>query len=306
MKKQSVVNGLSRTIHKAGFQLKKHSPEILVVAGVVGVVTSTVLACRATTKASKVLEKTKQDTERYHELVEDETVDYTEEDLQNDIKISYVKTGVEIVKLYAPAVALGALSLTGIVASHHILRKRNIALAAAYTVVDKSFKEYRGRVIERFGAELDKELKYNIQKKEVEVVEVDEDGKEKTVKKTVSTISQPFYSQYARVFDDGCTGWTKNSEFNLNFLRQQQNWANELLQSRGYLFLNEVYESLGIPKTQAGQAVGWVIDGNGDNYVDFGIYDIYNEKARDFVNGYEKTIILDFNVDGSILEHFEE
>ena len=198
-------------------------------------------------------------------------------------------------------------------ASNNILRKRNVALAAAYTAVDRGFKEYRGRVIERFGEELDKELKYNLKAREVEEVVVDENGKETTVKKTIHTTdidpSDPnSYSQYARFYDDGCTGWEKDSEHNLFFLKCQQNYANELLRSRGYLFLNEVYDMIGVPRSKAGQVVGWRYDEKnptGDNYVDFGIFDIHNEKSRDFVNGYERTILLDFNVDGEILHYMK-
>ena len=91
---------------------------------------------------------------------------------------------------------------------------------------------------------------------------------------------------------------------NLSFLKCQQKYANDLLVAHGYLFLNQVYEMLGIPKTKAGQVVGWIYDKKNpqhDNYVDFGIYDLHNERKRDFVNGYERSILLDFNVDGDIL-----
>lgn len=118
-------------------------------------------------------------------------------------------------------------------------------------------------------------------------------------------------SQYARFFDETSPYWTKDSEYNLFFLRAQQNHANELLRSRynrdegriGYLFLNEVYEMLGLPKTAAGQIVGWVYKENnidGDNYVDFGIYNI--DRNAKFVNGFENSVLLDFNVDGPIID----
>ena len=190
-------------------------------------------------------------------------------------------------------------------ASNNILRKRNIALAAAYATVDTSFKEYRNRVIDRFGKELDRELKYNIKSKEIEETVVDDKGKEKTVKKTIEVADPNTYSDYARFFDDGCIGWDKDAEYNLMFLKQQQNYANEMLKSKGHLFLNEVYDMLGIPRTKAGQVVGWIYDEKnpvGDNFVDFGLYDMHREAVRDFVNGYERTILLDFNVDGNIWE----
>lgn len=301
------MSKLTRTLNRVGLKLKKHSPEILVVTGVVGTVASAVMACKATTKIDEVLAETKDNIDKTKDYVEKKgfSEKYTEEDYKKDLTIFYAKGGLELVKLYAPSVALGALSITAILSGHNVLRKRNVALAAAYATVEKGFKEYRGRVVERFGEELDRELKYNIKAKEVEETTVDEKtGEEKITKKTVNVADPNNYSTYARFFDDGCTGWTKDPEYNLMFLKNQQRYANDLLKSRGHLFLNEVYDMLGIPRTKAGQVVGWIYDEeypNGDNFVDFGIYDLYNEKARDFVNGYEKTILLDFNVDGDIM-----
>ena len=278
----------------------------MVTAGVIGVVTSAVMACKATTKASSIVDEMKEEMDKIREavdMVDEET--YSKEDVKRDTAIVYLQTGVKFAKLYGASIALGTLSITSILVGHNILRKRNLALAAAYTAIDTSFKAYRGRVVERFGKELDKELRYNIKAKEVEETTVDEKtGEEKVTKKTVNVADPNNYSSYARFFDDGCTGWTKDPEYNLMFLKNQQRYANDLLKSRGHLFLNEVYDMLGIPRTKAGQVVGWIYDEeypNGDNFVDFGIYDLYNEKARDFVNGYEKTILLDFNVDGDIM-----
>ena len=308
MKNLAILNNMSRTFSKVNFQLKKHSPEIMVIAGVVGVVTSAVMACKATTKVNDILEETKEKTSQVHDVLADESISkekYSEEDGKKDLAIIYTQAGVKFIKLYGPSIALGALSIASILTSHHIMRKRNIALAAAYTAIDTSFKGYRNRVIERFGDELDKELRYNIKAKEIEETVVDENGEEQTVKKTVNVVDPTVFSDYAKCYDDGCAGWTKDAEMNLYFLKRQQDWANERLKSRGYLFLNEVYDMLGIPRTKAGQCVGWVYDEknpHGDNFVDFGIYNLYNEKSRDFVNGYERVIWLDFNVDGNILD----
>jgi hypothetical protein len=324
MKKFEFMNNMTRTFHKVGFQLKKHSPEIMLIAGVAGTVASAVMACKATTKVQEILEETKGEVNQVHAVLADENLryeevkqddgalvkveKYTEEDSKKDLAIIYFRSGMKFAKLYGPSILLGAVSITSILASHNIMRKRNVALAAAYTAVDKSFKGYRSRVIERFGEQLDKELRYNIKAKEIETVVTDENGEEKIIKETVITAEDTnpnFYSDYAKCFDNGCTGWTKDAELNKMFLRRQQDWANDRLKARGYLFLNEVYESLGIPKTKAGQIVGWVYDAKnprGDNYVDFGIYNIHNEQARDFVNGYERSIWLDFNVDGNILD----
>lgn len=307
LNKTDIVNKATRTFHMTGLKLKKHSPEILAVAGVVGIVTSTVMACKATTKVSTVLDKAKQDIEVIHTVAETKPEEYTAEDSKKDLAIVYAQTGVELVKLYGPAVVLGTLSITSMLASNNILRKRNVALAAAYSTVDKGFKEYRGRVVERFGEAMDKELRYNLKAKEIEEVVVNEDGTESVVKKTINVIDDPNgYSEFARFFDDSCPGWEEDPHFRLMFLKNQQNYANDKLQTQGYLFLNDVYEMLGFPKTKAGQMVGWIYDEVmpiGDNFVDFGIFNANKVAAREFVNGYEPVILLDFNIDGNILDY---
>ena len=303
--KSTIMNSVSRSFHKAGLKLKKHSPEILIVVGVVGTVTSAVMACKATTKVNDILEDAKATVDAIHEVA-DTSEEYTNEDKNKALGITYVKTGLKFAKLYGPSVALGVASLGCIIASNGVLRKRNMALAAAYATEHIGFKEYRDRVIDRFGKELDKELKYNLKAREIEEVVVDENGEEKTVKTTV-TVAEGFNetSEYARFFCEGNPGWEKDAEHNLYYLRCQQNFANDLLKERGHLFLNEVYDMLGIPRTRAGQEVGWIYDEEhpiGDNYVDFGIYDVRDERKREFVNGRERSILLDFNVDGYILE----
>ena len=308
MKVKEIINSVSYNAHRIGFKIKKASPEIMVVAGVVGVVTSTVMACKATTKVNDILEETRKQVDDVHNVLDSDVVsedEYNNDDAKKDLAIIYAQAGVKLIKLYAPSVIVGALSITGILASHKILKKRNVALTAAYATIDRSFKEYRGRVVERFGKELDRELRYNIKAQEIEEKTVDKDGNEIVEKKTISVVDPNMYSDYARIFDNGSMGWTKDPEYNLMFLKLQQNQANDRLRAQGYLFLNDVYDMLGIPRTKAGQIVGWIYDEDnpvGDNFVDFGIYDIYNEKACDFVNGRERSIVLDFNVDGNILD----
>lgn len=308
MKVKEIINSVSYNAHRIGFKIKKASPEIMVVAGVVGVVTSTVMACKATTKVNDILEETKKQVDDVHNVLDSDVIteeEYNNDDAKKDLAIIYTQAGIELIKLYAPSVIVGALSITGILASHKILKKRNVALTAAYATIDRSFKEYRGRVVERFGKELDRELRYNIKAQEIEEKTVDKDGNETIEKKTISVVDPNMYSDYARIFDNGSMGWTKDPEYNLMFLKLQQNQANDRLRAQGYLFLNDVYDMLGIPRTKAGQIVGWIYDEEnpvGDNFVDFGIYDIYNEKACDFVNGRERSIVLDFNVDGNILD----
>ena len=309
MSKNELMTTMSRNIHKIGFSLKKHSPEILVVAGAVGAVASAVMACKATLKVHEIVEEKDETLAEIQEAVENGEnkagSDYTEEDARKDVGKLYLQTGMKFAKLYGPAVLLGTLSITAMVSSSVILKKRNVAIMAAYTTLDKGFKEYRGRVVERFGKELDQELRYNIKAKEIEETVVKEDGSEETVKKTVNVIDPTSVSDYAVIYDDGCNGWTKDPELNKFFLKSQERYANDRLKAKGHLFLNEVYDMLGIPRTKAGQIVGWIYDEkhpNGDNFVDFGMLNINDTKKRDFMNGYERNIVLDFNVDGPIYD----
>lgn len=307
MTKAELVTKTSRAFGKAKFQLKNHSPEILVVAGVVGVITSAVLACRATTKLNTVLEKSKAEVEKIHEEANDpvNAEEFTKKDEAKALTVVYAQTGLQLAKLYAPAVVLGALSITSILASNNILRKRNLALAAAYATVDKGFKEYRDRVVERFGKNVDRELRYNLKPTEIEETVIDEKtGKEKKVKKTIDLIGFDEPSGYAVFFDEHSRYWEKDANYNRMFVLSRQQWANDTLRANGHLFLNEVLEALGLDKTPEGQIVGWVYDTSsdpiGDNYVDFGIFECNRPATKDFMNGYERSVLLDFNVDGNI------
>ena len=311
---KTIVTG---ALGRAKLTVEKHSPEILLAAGIAGVVTSAVLACKATTKLDAVLENAKFEIDAVHaakergevtitdqETGEVVTEEYTDHDHKRDLAVVYLRAGVEFGKLYGPSILLGATSIACILASNNIIHKRNIALAAAYNVVDTGFKEYRNRVVDRFGEELDRELRYDIKAEQIEETVVNEKGKEKKVKKTVQYIADPnIYSPYARIFNEDCAGWDRDPAYSLTFLKQQENFANDKLRSRGHLFLNEVYDMLGIPRCAIGQEIGWLYDPKDDklqNFVDFGIFDIYNKAKQDFVNGFEKVIVLDFNVDGPI------
>lgn len=293
------VNGVaSKTIMK----LKKHSPEILVVAGIAGTVVSAVLACKATTKVAEILDETKGTLDTIHEGMKTGAIngqEYTTEDGKKGTVVVYAQTGMKLAKLYGPAIILGTLSITSILASNNILRKRNVALGAAYAAIGKSFKEYRGRVIERFGEQVDTELKYGIKAKKFEEIEVDpETGKEKKVKKTVMVADPNLQSDYAVYFDSKSRNYETNPDYNRMFLKAQQAFANDKLQTRGHLFLNEVLDDLDLPRTPAGQIVGWTKDGP-DGYVNFRIVEVERETED---GRHEPALLLDFNVEGNIWE----
>lgn len=300
--KTEILKSVNGVTSKAVMKLKKHSPEILVIAGIAGTVVSAVIACKATTKVGTILDETKETLDTIHEGMENGDIqghEYTAEDGKKDTVMVYTRTGVKLAKLYAPAVILGTLSITSILASNNILRKRNVALGAAYAAIDKSFKEYRGRVIERFGEQVDTELKYGIKAKKFEEVEVDpETGKEKKVKKTVMVTDPNLKSDYAVYFDNRSRCYETNNDYNLMFLKAQQAFANDKLQTRGHLFLNEVLDDLDLPRTPAGQIVGWTKDGP-DGYVNFRIVEVERE-TKD--GRHEPVLLLDFNVEGNVWE----
>ena len=299
---------LTRTVNRAGLKLKKHSPTILVVAGITGVVGSTVMACRATLKLNEVLETERDDLAKVHEYAEthDFTDKYTEADYNADVRSIYLRSAGKVVKLYAPAVIAGGLSIAAIVSSHKILNTRNAAISAAYAGVLKDYKDYRGRVIERFGKELDNELRYNVHAEEAEIKTVNEDGSESSETKTVNVAGVPQgFSELAVCFDDKCKGWNPNPEFTKTHLLRTQEFFNERLRAVGHVYLNEILEAFGMPGTKSGHMIGWVYneeDTSLSNCIDFGLFETFKEQTRDFMNGRDKFCWVDFNVDGNIYD----
>lgn len=288
---------ISKFTGKATLVLKKHSPEILVFLGIGGTVTGAVMACKATRKLDDVLFDHKERVE---------TAKKQDPDNKKELTKAYAHTGIQLVKLYGPSVTVGALSVSSILAGNNILRKRNVALAAAYAAVDQGFKDYRGRVVERFGAETDNELRHNLHREKIEETVEDENGKKKKVKREITVAGDGAPSDYARFFAKGeAKAAEVNDDYNLLFLKSQQELANHMLRAKGFLFLNDVYEMLGIDPSIPGQMVGWVYDKNddafGDNYVDFRIQEVYR-KSSDEPGDYRKVFLIDPNVDGGILE----
>lgn len=301
MKANEIMSKASGALNKIGFGLKKRSPEILVAVGVVGTVVSAVMACKATTKINTILDETKEQLDKIHEYAGNPDVaeKYNAEDAKKDTAIVYAQTGVKLAKLYAPAVGLGILSISSILASNNILRKRNMAISAALAAATQDFKDYRNRVIERFGKEVDHQLRYNIKAEEIEETVTDEKGKEKKVKKNIE-VADPNASGYVKYFTRSNPYWEDDSSYVEMFLRAQQNYANDKLKATGHLTLNDVYDMLGFHDSKAGMVVGWIYDldhPNGDNYVEF---DVKKVNLPNEQGGYEEAYAIDFNVDGNI------
>lgn len=285
---------IGRQVARNTLLVQKSSPGVLLGVGIVGMVGSTVLACRATLKMDEVLDEAKDKLNTAKTL---EHRDYSEKDRQRDVSLIYFQTSVKIARAYAPAIILGGISIYALTSSHQILSRRNAALTAAYAALEKGFSEYRERVVEKYGEDEDRNLRYGTREEEIT------DPKTKK-KKKVTRVALGEPSIYARFFDEGSSSWSREPEYNLIFLKCQQNYANDLLHSRGHVFLNEVYDMLGIPRSKAGAVVGWLLSAEGetDNFVNFGVFDGTSERARDFVNGSEGSILLDFNVDGVIYD----
>ena len=290
---------IKTAFNKAGFVLQKNSPEILVVTGVVGATVAAIMACRETLKVADVMDSAKKNMDYVHELKDEEAPEYKKELLKTCTTIS-----LDFAKLYGPSVALGAASIGCIFASHGIMTKRNMALASAYTAVDSAFKTYRKNVVDRFGADVDRDMAYGVSHEQITEDEVDENGKKKKVKKNIDIKTGiELATPYAVVFDNRSRNYERSEDLRRFFLKQVEGYTNQKLISQGHVFLNEVYDQLDLPRTEAGQIVGWYYDpknGSGDNFVDFNIQELHkrNDTMPELI---EEFTVIDFNVDGNIL-----
>lgn len=285
---------ITRAANKVWLSLKKHSPEILLGFGIAGGITGAVMACRATTKLDEVLKDAKFEIRNIkHEMEVREHADvYSEEDAKKDLALVYSKAALDVAKLYAPSLAVGGFSITCILSSHNIMSKRNVALSAAYDLASASFKDYRNRVVDRFGEQVDKELRYNTVNKKVEETTTDENGKTKKVK-SVAEISEPD-GYRAFFFDELSPSYTKDRDYNLMWLKSQQAFMNDKLRAKGYVFLNEVKEMLGYPPSKDGQMAGWIwdpYDAAKQDVIDFGII----QTGRQGEDSVEPAILLAFD-----------
>lgn len=280
---------------RLGGKISKHGPEILLTGGLVGMVATTVLTARATQKAAPEFDIMRQDIKDIEERRTNETLsEYSAKAYADDMIIAVKRQIGPVVKPYILPVAIGSLSIGAIIWSHRIMSSRNIALTAAYAVLNESYNKYRDRVREEFGDAVDKTIL---------ATERDEtDNKKENRDGTISRrVPGDLVSPYSVWFDENNPNYTNDPGLNLNFLRTQQTYFNDRLRAKGHVFLNEVYENLGFNHTSAGAVTGWVYDSDeGDNFIDFGIYDGNVQVNKDFLAGYEKQVLLDFNVDGVI------
>lgn len=278
---------------------QKHSPTILFAVGVVGMAATVVTACRATLKVDDVLVDAQKDIGRVKEHASLQTNQYTERDAKKDLTVVYIRSSAKVLKLYAPSIIIGVASIAALTGSHRILMSRNTGLIAAYSALQRGFDQYRARVIDEYGEEKDRELRYGTEM--VTVTSEDKNGPKKTKQKQLSSQNG---SMYARFFDPNNQNWETNPDYNLMFLRSQMNFLNDRLRTRGHVFLNEAYDALGFEHSKAGAVTGWLYGkGKGDQAIDFGIFDDASmTRFHDWITGRESGIWIDFNVDGVIYE----
>ena len=295
---------LRKSFKKAQLTVRKHSPEILMVAGVIGTVAGAVMACKETLELEDVLDECKQEKmelEEHYAMCEE----YSEDALKKDQVKLTIKQVAKIIKLYAPSVIMEATSIGVIFASNDIMRKRNASMAAAYATLNSMYKRYRQNVIESYGEEVDKDMRFGV--KHEKVTEIDEDGNKVKVDARIVDLDNTALaiSDYSRFFQMGCKGFDASSgRYNLLYLKGIQAMFNNKLIADGYVMLNDVYRELGFDTIPEGWSIGWVYDEAnpiGDNYIDFGLYEARNKNQR-AVNDWEPVILMDFNVDGNLYE----
>jgi len=298
LKLTTIKNAITSKAARQILVTQKHSPTLLFGAGVVGVIATVVLASRATLYLDAAIDETNDKLVKAWDMHE-ENKNYTDSQWNRDKLTIRSRGAMQIAKLYWPAVTVGVISIGCLSGSHVILTKRNVGLTAAYAAVEKGFAEYRARVTSEFGEDKDRELRYGTEMHEV----ISETSKGEHIVTKVPRVGPNGSSIYAKYFDEFNKNWNREADYNRIFIQCQQDYANHLLHARGHVTLNDVYDSLGIERSTAGFVVGWVLnkDGSGDNFIDFGVYD-NTQKARDFVNGREGSILLDFNVDGVIYD----
>ncbi len=269
---------------------QQNSPHILFGAGIVLMGATVVSACAATLKVEKVLDAHKEHMDWAENHADNENID-----VRKEKAVAYAVTARKLTRLYGPSVVMGVGSVVCLTQSHRIMNRRNAALTAAYAGLDKAFKKYRERVADELGEDREREIYADVETTKVKGA----DGKKVEVKKASGKGGSP----YARLFDEHNRNWDSNGDYRVGFLRLKQNWVNDQLNAKGIVFLNEVYDELGLERTEAGQHVGWVskkYNESVDGYIDFGVF---TERSSDEYYNFAvhgDGIWLDFNVDGVV------
>ena len=288
----------------AKFYIKKNSPEILVGAGIATLIGSLVYTVIGTLDTGVDV------TNAVCELDEVENDDSLMEEERRKKKHGiYIHAGLNIARNYAPAVTLAMASAGCLIGSNAIMRRRAFSLAAAYSALDATFSDYRTRVIDEYGDEVDKKMRYGLTTKEVEVEQVDEETGE--VVKTKATVTEGDESAttvwYKRQYElsDGTVivnpNWQPNKDLNATFVLAQIAWFNGRLSRGEHVWQDDIYKELGIPVDgyrQEAHVLGWTPDKSGEKYIKCRLYN--KEESGDFISNDDGDILLAFNPDGML------
>lgn len=302
----NIKNTLSLLAGKTQLKLRRSAPDIFLGVGIVTLGASLIGVGKASIKAVDILAEHKEYLDKIETCKADpEQYDYSEEDAVADLKLCYKKTALKMIVTYGPSIALAIVSVGCFVRSNNILKARNAALASTLAGVTKEFKKYRDRVIEKYGKEADEEFRFGTKS----VTVTDENGETHKVNVVKENPKDGDYGPYARIFSEGNENWTGNPTFDKMFLEGQERYMNDRLVARGVVFLNDVYKALGFDETPEGQMYGWVYKPGTDeanNVIDFGMRDFTKESSKNFWLGQSDGVVLDFNVDGYILDRIPE
>ena len=300
---------LTKVFKEMKFKCKQNAPEILLGTGIVVGACGVVLACYGTTKIKGIMDSRDQQLNDIEEAlainaVDEDGIEYSMADAAKDEKIIAAQTTLKIMSAYAPAMLVLGLSTGCILASHNVIKKRNLALSAAYTGLDTSFKAYRARVKKAYGEEAEQDIRLNRTRKTVETEVTDEKGETKKVEEEVVEYGR-FIDSTMAIFDEENPLWERGIDYNLMILKQAQDYWNNRLQIDGRVFLCDILKELGLEDTKEAHFLGWKYDKEKIYKIDFGIFTegyIYKNASVDKVHN---IIILDFNVDGDILTNMK-
>lgn len=289
--------------HKAAFKIKKASPELLLVGGIVCIVGGTVLACKATKKASDILDEGHDEVEVMREAIDDpegNLVKVDEKEVKKGIAKSKLRTLGRVAGAYAPAVALGSAGIAMIFTSHGIMRKRNGALLASYNALDAMFKTYRARVLEEEdGKERDRRYLLGNDISEISEDQMNEFDLVRRVNEDAGGMLSQYpewYGMHTVRFDANTSAAFSMHPFsNLNRIRSTESVMTSRLHEKGYVSLNEVLHELHMDPVPWGQLVGriWMPGEEDDNEFVIEAVEVNQDQPG-------SPIILNFHLDGMI------
>ena len=282
---------VTQLIGKVKLGAKRNAPEILLGGAFLTGTASIVLASRATLKAKDI-----KNTLEGNKMALEFNLNagsITENEAKASIRKIYMKYALDLTKEYAIPAGLYAATVAMVFSSYKIQKNRQVALATALAACTTAYNTLLDKL--KNGAAMGltaKEVLEGVEGREV----VDQETGEVTIEKVQG---EPVNGLYQVRFDRYATAWEKDKFQNETTLRSEENWANDRLRLQGYVFLNDIYDRLGIPRTKVGQIVGWTLNGDGDGFIDFGIKDCAEyEDIRYDSNAFD----LNFNVDGNILD----